>query len=51
MPDTPSLKDRPLYEKLRRAGYSKERAAQISNAVARRRRLRGKIKRARARTS
>lgn len=33
-----SLKDPALYEKLRAKGYSKERAARISNAVAGKRR-------------
>jgi hypothetical protein len=55
MPDTPSLKNRPLYEKLRRAGYSKSSAAAISNEVARRkrqrrRRLRGRVTAANRRT-
>lgn len=39
MPGTPSLKNRALYERLRRAGYSKSSAAAISNAQAKKRRL------------
>lgn len=35
MPDQPSLKDEELYEKLRKDGASKEKAARISNAAAR----------------
>lgn len=35
MPDQPSLKDEELYEKIRKDGASKEKAARISNAAAR----------------
>jgi hypothetical protein len=36
MPDTPQLKDEEMYEALRREGNSKEKAARISNAAAKR---------------
>jgi hypothetical protein len=39
MPNTPSIKNEDVYRALRRQGYSKESAARISNAAAKRRKM------------